>query len=58
LGLSSVEAWIVVDAMLSVLHHVTQAVWADEMRPDEAMTLLTSVSARVLQVFTDRPSGD
>jgi AcrR family transcriptional regulator len=57
LGLSSVEAWIVVDAMLSVLHHVTQAVWADEMRPDEAMALLTSVSSRVLQVFTDRAQG-
>jgi AcrR family transcriptional regulator len=53
LGLSAIEAAIVVDTMLSVLHHVTKAVWAGEATPDEAIELLVSVNARVLQTFTD-----
>ena len=52
LGLTSIEAWIVVDAMLSVMHHVTRAVWAGEATPDEAIDLLLTVSSRVLQTFT------
>ena len=53
LGLTSIEAWIVVDAMLSVMHHVTRAVWAGEATPGEAVELLLTVSSRVLQTFTE-----
>lgn len=53
LGLTQIEARIVVDAMLSVMHHVTRAVWAGEATPDEAVELLTTVSSRVLQTFTE-----
>ncbi|HEY8216915.1 MAG TPA: TetR/AcrR family transcriptional regulator [Acidimicrobiia bacterium] len=53
LGLSRIEAWIVVDSMLSVMHHATQAVRAGEATPEEAVELLLSVSSRVLQTFTD-----
>ena len=49
LGLSPIEPWIVVDAMLSVMHHVTRAVWAGEAAPDEAVELLLTVSSRVIQ---------
>jgi len=53
LGLTSIEAWIVVDAMLSVMHRVTAAVWAGEATPDDGIDLLTTVSSRVLQTFTE-----
>jgi AcrR family transcriptional regulator len=49
LGLTEVEAWIVVDAMLSALYHATRAAWAGEMTRDEAIDLITSVSARALR---------
>jgi hypothetical protein len=35
------------------MHHVTRAVWAGEATPDEALELLTTVSSRVLQTFTE-----
>jgi AcrR family transcriptional regulator len=53
LGLTSIEAWIVVDAMLSVMHRVTAAVWAGEATPDDGIELLMTVSSRVLQTFTE-----
>ncbi len=53
LGLTTVEAGIVVDAMFSVMHHVTKATLEGEMTPDEALELLLSVSSRVLQTFTE-----
>jgi AcrR family transcriptional regulator len=52
LGLTDVEAWIVVDAMLSAQYHATRAVWAGEMSPDEAIKLITSVSARAMRGLT------
>jgi AcrR family transcriptional regulator len=52
LGLTDVEAWIVVDAMLSALYHATRAVWVGEMKPDEAIDLITTVSSRALQTLT------
>jgi AcrR family transcriptional regulator len=51
LGLTRIQAWIVVDAMLSVLHHVTRAVLVGESKPEEALDLLRIVSARMLQTF-------
>jgi AcrR family transcriptional regulator len=53
LGLDRTQAWIVVDSMLSVMHHATLAVWAEDATPEEAVELLLSVSSRVLQTFTD-----
>jgi AcrR family transcriptional regulator len=57
LGLTSVESWIVVDSMLSVMHHATSAVWDGTMEPDEASELITQVPARTLQTFTNRDRG-
>jgi AcrR family transcriptional regulator len=54
LGLSAIEAGIVIDSLLSVMHHVTRAAWAGEMTRDEALELFVSVNSRVLQTFTRR----
>jgi AcrR family transcriptional regulator len=51
LGLTTMQAWIVVDSMLSVMHHAIRAVWDGEVQPADAIELLLTVSSRVLQTF-------
>jgi AcrR family transcriptional regulator len=57
LGLDAIETGIVVDSMLSVMHHVTRAARDGALTRDEALDLFVSVNGRVLQTFTSRP-GD
>ena len=54
LGLDAIETGIVVDSMLSVMHHVTRAARDGALTREEALDLFVSVNGRVLQTFTNR----
>jgi AcrR family transcriptional regulator len=54
LGLDEIETGIVIDSMLSVMHHVTRAAREGMLTREEALDLFVSVNGRVLQTFTNR----
>jgi AcrR family transcriptional regulator len=58
LGLDAIETAIVVDSMLSVMHHVTRTAREGALTREEALELFASVNGRVLQTFTDKSRGD
>ena len=57
LGLSEMEAKIVVDSMLSVMQHVTCAAREGALTREEALELFAAVNGRVLQTFTHRSAA-
>ena len=58
LGLSEIEASIMIDSMLSVMQHVARAAREGSLTREEALELFVSVNGRVLQTFTNRSHDD